>query len=168
MQLKTEDLGGLRVFRLSGEIDHASAPELFDALDEQLPNPLDAGMFIDMADVPYIDSAGLGVLSKLVARCDENGWVGVISPSREVFRLFEIAGITTRQSLVVLKDREEALEYLEQLSRPRIKRERPIAARLLTEEDWDEDEAEEGDEDQEPLWGDESGSGSGKERDSDW
>jgi anti-anti-sigma factor len=171
MQFRTEDLGGLPIFRLSGDIDHASAPALYAALEEQLPETIDSGLFLNLADVPYVDSAGLGVLSKLLARCSENGWIGVIAPSKGVFRLFEIAGITTRQSLVILKDEEEALQYLEQLSRPRVKRERPRVSRLLTDDDWEDEE--EGDEEEgrpadEPLWGDEPSSPWGKNRDSGW
>jgi anti-anti-sigma factor len=153
MQVTVDTLAGLPLFKLSGEFDHAAAPEVNRVLEEELPETIETGVLIDLADVPYVDSAGLGVLSKMLARCRGEGWIGIISPAPNVFRLFEIAGITTRQSMVVLKDEGAVLGYLEDLAKPKPKRERPRRHSLLEgEEDWDDDEGEPGEDDEEPLW----------------
>jgi anti-anti-sigma factor len=152
MQVTVDELAGLLLFRLSGEMDHAGAPEAGEKIEQHLPETIEQGVLLDLADVPYVDSAGLSVLSRILTRCRGEGWLGVISPSPNVFRIFEIAGITTRQSMVVLKDEEAVHAHLEELARPRPKRERPRRHSLLEgDEDWEDDERP-GEDDEEPLW----------------
>lgn len=152
MEVKKDTLAGLPLYRLAGEMDHAGAPKVSEFLEADLPETIEGGVLIDLSAVPYVDSAGLSVLSRVLALCRGEGWLGVIAPSPNVFRLFEIAGITTRQSMVVLKDEEAVPAYLEELARPKPKRE-PVRRHSLLEgdEDWGDEEAGEG-EDEEPLW----------------
>ena len=62
--------GGCRV-AVSGEVDVSNASALRDALDEQLSSG-EGALAIDLADVPYIDSTGIGVLVGAAHRAEEH------------------------------------------------------------------------------------------------
>lgn len=82
---------------VEGEVDVSNAPELREALDEALTHA--AGLeghhvCIDIAQVPYIDSTGIGVLVGTVHRGEEQGvTVSVERPQRNVARVLGLLGL---------------------------------------------------------------------------
>jgi len=82
--------GGVPVVHLKGEIDLHTCPELRAALQ----NLMEHGHFrivLDLAQVPYLDSAALGVLVDAVRRARENGGgIYLVQVAPFVQRAFEI------------------------------------------------------------------------------
>lgn len=81
------------VVLVSGEVDVSNANQLRNALNEALsmkPNTLE----VDLGNVPYIDSTGIGVLVGTAHRGAEVGTRLVISnPQRNVARVFTMLGV---------------------------------------------------------------------------
>lgn len=82
--------GGVPVVSLTGEIDLHTCPELRTALQ----GTMDRGHYrlvLDLAKVPYLDSAALGVLVDAVRRARENGGgIYLVQVAPFVQRAFEI------------------------------------------------------------------------------
>ena len=84
--------GGCRV-AVSGEVDVSNAAALRDVLDEQLSSG-EGTLAIDLADVPYIDSTGIGVLVGAAHRAKEAGrTLSVEHPQRNVARVLSLLGV---------------------------------------------------------------------------
>jgi anti-sigma B factor antagonist len=78
----------------TGELDVATAPELRTALVDAVASPL-PGVVVDLSQVSFIDSSGLGVLVGGLKRARTNGqWMRLVCPSDGIVRLFEITGLT--------------------------------------------------------------------------
>jgi len=78
---------------LAGEIDAFTAPNL---REELLPLAEEQGkiMMINLKDVSYLDSTGLGVFVGLFKKLKENGGeLRLVELSDRVRRLFEITGL---------------------------------------------------------------------------
>lgn len=99
---------GLGVCRIVGELDSSSAPRFREVVSELCAHPTVA---IDLAGVPFIDSAGLGALVGGVRRIREaGGRVALFGPRRNVGRLIRIAGFDRVAPL--LDTFEDAVEEL--------------------------------------------------------
>ena len=78
---------------VSGEIDVSNAGELRTALDEALARDID-GLEVDLAEVPYIDSTGIGVLVGAAHHATETGAKLVVShPQANVARVLTLLGM---------------------------------------------------------------------------
>ncbi|WP_085993420.1 STAS domain-containing protein [Oceanobacillus senegalensis] len=81
------------VFALSGEIDAYTAPKLKERL---LPATQKTGSFIeiDMSNVSYMDSTGLGVfISALKSTKENKSQMKLINIVDRVYRVFQITGL---------------------------------------------------------------------------
>ena len=82
----------MTVVVVEGEIDMETAPTLRVALDQLEPYQ---PVYIDMADVSFIDSRGIRVLVGHAARMHENGkGFHLRNPSPVVRKTIEIAGLS--------------------------------------------------------------------------
>jgi anti-sigma B factor antagonist len=61
MEITEQRIGEVTVLKLSGRLDSVSAPDLKDRVKACANNGL-LHLVIDMADVSFVDSSGLGVL----------------------------------------------------------------------------------------------------------
>ena len=66
--LSTSRLGPAVVVAVSGELDLHSAPELMSVLDEHMRDPATDVVVVDLTDVAFLGSTGLGVLANLATR----------------------------------------------------------------------------------------------------
>ena len=83
--------GSLRLYA-HGELDLATASALDEALVD-CDQDRSGRIVVDLADVPFIDAAGLRVLIEArQRRHDAGGELLIARPSRQVARLLEIAG----------------------------------------------------------------------------
>ncbi len=92
----TEDTASIKVV---GEVDVSNAQSLRAAIEKALRD--DARIVeVDMADVPYIDSTGIGVLvaSAHQAQTSSSRLV-VTNPQRNVARVFSILGVDAELGL---------------------------------------------------------------------
>lgn len=110
---------GLRVCHVSGELDAYTAPELRDALDAELAG--DAGcatMVIDLSDLRYLDSTGLGILVGTAKRCRQAGGdLAVVCSRPNLLKIFQISG--TQEILNVMSTVEAALGRVAELREAR-------------------------------------------------
>ncbi|HWG73417.1 MAG TPA: STAS domain-containing protein [Acidimicrobiales bacterium] len=101
----TLSLGGLQVrwgtpgeqraeVSLDGDLDNLSVPVLREALDALYAQ----GCFeirLDLTDLAFTDSSGLGAMVGAWRRCQrEGGTVSVVNPSPSVRRLMDMTGIS--------------------------------------------------------------------------
>ena len=88
-----EDNNILRGF-VEGEIDAYTAPQLREGLDA-VEVQQGANIEVDLTNVNYIDSTGLGVFVAFYKRVQrEGGDVRLVGLSERIKRLFEITGLS--------------------------------------------------------------------------
>lgn len=79
--------------KVAGEVDVSNASELRDAIDAKLPEAT-GELVVDLADVPYIDSTGIGVLVGAAHRAAERDVTLVVArPQRNVARVLGLLGV---------------------------------------------------------------------------
>lgn len=84
------DFNGGRVFALTGELDACTCR----GLAECLRGPSDSLVVVDLSQLTFIDSCGLGALHAARQMAIKNGGTLVVSrPSPMVHRVFEITGL---------------------------------------------------------------------------
>lgn len=92
--VSVSDDGDTTVVAVAGELDVATAP----ALREELYRVIDRGVatiVVDLADMDFIDSTGLGVLVGALKRVKErDGALELRSLPSAAQRVFEITGLT--------------------------------------------------------------------------
>ena len=100
----------LAVVSVAGELDAATAPEL----RERLHSLVDAGcawLLLDLRELEYIDSEGLGLLIGVARRaCETGGELALICARPNVLRVFDISG--TRELLNLRQEEQQAREFL--------------------------------------------------------
>jgi anti-sigma B factor antagonist len=72
------------VVAVRGDVDIATAPALRDALADAVKRS--AAVVVDLADVPFLDSTGLGVLVAAANRARAGGRTLVIARPRQIVR----------------------------------------------------------------------------------
>ena len=86
---------GVLTIRLHGEIDHHSAKGIREQIDRELFYYRAATVILDMAEVSFMDSAGLGlILGRYTKAAELGGMLRLLDPSPDVVRLLELAGCT--------------------------------------------------------------------------
>lgn len=89
---------GTRVFCLSGPLTLRNLFELQSELRSAAPPPL---TIIDITDVPYMDSAGMGLVMNHYVRCQTRGAKLVVAgANNRVMDLFKVTKVDTVLPLV--------------------------------------------------------------------
>jgi anti-sigma B factor antagonist len=93
LQLATRHEGAVSVVSARGEVDVFTAP----GLDTELDSLIAAGnsrLVVDLSDVAFLDSTGLGVLVKALKHAREaGGWLHLVVASDRIRKIFEITGL---------------------------------------------------------------------------
>lgn len=96
-----------RVVSVAGELDMYTAPRF----EQQVRDALDNGrapVVIDLSRCEFLDSTALGILLKAKKRLDEQTQrLVLVSPDRDVARIFEITGLD--RVLTIVPTRASAL-----------------------------------------------------------
>jgi anti-sigma B factor antagonist len=104
-QVEVTSEGPNAVLRLKGELDVASSATLEDELQRVSGS---SAVVLDLTDLEFIDSTGLGVLVKAHQRMrDEGDQLAVIEGTGQVKRLLELTGLD--QQLTLISSAEELL-----------------------------------------------------------
>ena len=105
---RRHDEGCLTVVAASGEVDAYTGPELLEALTDSLrESDGPTWLLVDLSDVQYLDSIGLGILVQAAKQASEGGGaMAVACHTPVVLKVFDISG--TRQMLGVRETLEEA------------------------------------------------------------
>ena len=94
LSVKTEVESSRATVVVSGEVDVSNADSLRSAIDEALAADGVQAVDVDMADAPYIDSTGIGVLVGAAHRADEAGKaLRVVRAQDNVSRIFGMLGV---------------------------------------------------------------------------
>ncbi|MEN6303900.1 MAG: STAS domain-containing protein [Armatimonadia bacterium] len=107
MKTKKTPLGSEgALFALSGELDAFTGPPLREELGEAVEQGA-RFLVLDMSQVEYMDSVGLGIIVGAVKRTrEQQGNLAVVGPQANVLRVFEVSG--TKDLLNVVRTLEEA------------------------------------------------------------
>jgi anti-sigma B factor antagonist len=77
---------------VSGELDIANRPELEDEVDAMLAQGA-RHVVIDIGELSFIDSSGLGLLVALSERAEADGWtLGLTRPRGQVLSVVRLTG----------------------------------------------------------------------------
>lgn len=91
MDISHDTQSGALIVTARGRLDSASAPELERAL---APLPGDARVVLDLAQITYISSAGIGVLIGLLKRLGAgSGRLALCALTPQVRQVLNIAGL---------------------------------------------------------------------------
>ncbi len=105
LTVSTTERDDVTIVTVSGEVDVYTAPQLRSALEERIAAGHTA-LIVDLQDVGFLDSTGLGVLVgrvKAVKKVD--GWLRVVCTNERILRLF---GITGLDRVIAIHDTVEA------------------------------------------------------------
>ena len=95
LDLHVQHHGDRAVVQVSGEVDLATCPQL----RAQLIELVDQGVYhliVDLEQVSFLDSSGIGVLIGALRRLREHGGsLRLTAPSPPVRRVLELTGVTT-------------------------------------------------------------------------
>ena len=91
---------GVLTARLSGEIDHHSAREMREAIDDTAQKVKPACLRLDFSQVPFMDSSGIGLVQGRVGLVQFwTGRVVLCGLSPSLGRMVELSGIGTLASI---------------------------------------------------------------------
>ncbi len=102
----------LTIVHIAGEIDSSNAATVRERVTEAVPNEV-VGLVIDLSNVTYLDSAGVGLLFDIAGRLSRAGQHlrVVVPPSSLVLRVLELTAVSTVAPLDASLD--EAVRGLE-------------------------------------------------------
>lgn len=91
--MRDEQRGSVTVVHLVGELDMATAPELFQRI-EDLVEADHCRILLELAALDFCDSAGLNAFIRGDRRCTANGgWLRLTSAHGHVARVISLSGI---------------------------------------------------------------------------
>lgn len=84
---------GVAIVDVGGSVDVYTATAFRDGLDQQIQQG-HTRVVVDLDDVEFLDSTGLGVLvARLKLIRHQNGWMRLVCTSEKVLRVFRITGL---------------------------------------------------------------------------
>jgi anti-sigma B factor antagonist len=99
LQVETRHEGEVAVIAAVGEVDVFTAPDLDAALGAELSDGM-SRLVIDLSEVSFLDSTGLGVLVKgLKGAREAGGWLHLVVTSDRIRRIFDITGLDASMPL---------------------------------------------------------------------
>lgn len=94
LEITTRKEGGFSVIAVQGEVDVFTAPKL----REQLIGLVDQGeikLVVDLENVDFLDSTGLGVLVAGLKRVKtKEGVLAIVSTKEKILKIFRVTGLT--------------------------------------------------------------------------
>jgi len=109
LDIKTDRDGGVCTVNLEGEIDVYTAPRL----KAELVSAIESGcvnVIVDLEDVGFIDSSGLGVLVSALRRARErDGAVRIVCTRDNILKIFRITGLD--KVFPIFSDASEASRF---------------------------------------------------------
>ncbi len=84
---------GILTIAVSGEIDHHNARTIRSQIDESLYYYRSKNVQLDLSDVTFMDSSGLGlILGRFTLARELGGELKIVDPSENVSKILELAG----------------------------------------------------------------------------
>ncbi|MEY4480020.1 MAG: anti-sigma factor antagonist [Bacillota bacterium] len=115
LKMQTERIEHTLIVRLQGELDHHTAEKVKSHLEEQIAMNTFTHMLINLNELTFMDSSGLGVLIGRYKQIMERGGQMVVSDVHpSIYRIFEMSGLF--KIISVHPSESEALASLEVVS----------------------------------------------------
>ncbi|MBN1192613.1 MAG: STAS domain-containing protein [Coriobacteriia bacterium] len=109
LDISTENAGAMCTIALSGEVDVYTSPKL----KKELADVANAGclhIVVDLDNLNFIDSSGLGVLVSALRRVKENGGtLRLVCTKEGILKIFRITGLD--KVFPLFETAEEAREF---------------------------------------------------------
>ncbi len=97
--------------KISGEIDHHTVRSVRGEIDEALYTALPKKLILDLSNVCFMDSSGLGLIVGRVGGAKEIGaTVEIVGASARICRIFEMAGLNRIEGLTIKGNSKEINE----------------------------------------------------------
>ncbi|MFI6509924.1 STAS domain-containing protein [Streptosporangium sp. NPDC050855] len=112
LEVRTWRLESLRILRLLGELDVSTAPRVRAILDKVVSAPHEPMVIVDLTQLTFIASAGVGLLVEIRRRVGERGGrlIVILAPGSSPRRLFDLTGM--RDYFEVAESLREAVGVL--------------------------------------------------------
>lgn len=92
--VKCEMLKDFLLIKIEGDIDHHSAKYIRDEIDKAIFYFLPKLAVLDLSEVSFMDSSGLGLILGRYTRMREvNGSLKLLDPSKETEKILYLAGL---------------------------------------------------------------------------
>jgi len=90
MKIVTHKEGNVFIFKVDGDIDCFTVPQLKEAVRQQLEKG-PSHMIIDLADVTYVDSSAIGFFVSTHQRMEKQGYgLGLVNVKKETMQLLKL------------------------------------------------------------------------------
>jgi stage II sporulation protein AA (anti-sigma F factor antagonist) len=94
MEIISNVKDGILYVKLEGDIDHHSAKNVRDSVDDLMRKTNPAELELDLSAVEFMDSSGLGlVLGRYKKQTDMGGRMKILNPTRRVMQILQLAGV---------------------------------------------------------------------------
>ena len=94
MEIISHVKDGILYVKLSGDIDHHTAKNVRDAVDDLIRRNNPVELELDLSAIEFMDSSGLGlVLGRYKKQTDMGGKMRIINPTRRVMQILQLAGV---------------------------------------------------------------------------
>lgn len=85
---------GVLIAKILGDIDHHGAKHIRDSIDSCIFDKKPESVYLDLSEVEFMDSSGLGlILGRYNTACEIGASLKIFSPSKSVRKILELAGI---------------------------------------------------------------------------
>ncbi len=85
--------GGVLTFKITGEIDHHGARFLRERMDEEIFFYRTPKIIIDLSEISFMDSSGLGLLLGRYTKAKDIGCALIVrDPTKEIMKILALAG----------------------------------------------------------------------------
>ncbi len=103
-EIQYEMKGEVMVIHLGGEIDHHSAVAVRTGIDAQITAERPSRVLLELSDVDFMDSSGLGLIMGRFALVKRyGGTLAVLDPSAAVLKIIKLAGMERMVSILRTK-----------------------------------------------------------------
>ncbi len=100
------------IARLNGELDHHNADSIRNKLDAELEKGIFENLLLDLSQLSFMDSSGLGVILGRYKKVSQmGGQVVITGVTPQIQKLVELSGLTKLVNMY--KDEDEAILKLE-------------------------------------------------------
>lgn len=94
MNLEYIESGSALTIKLRGELDHHSADETRELIDNKLNKEIYNKIIIDFKNLDFIDSSGIGfIIGRYKVIRKRNGTIEIINASKKVKKILDMSGI---------------------------------------------------------------------------
>lgn len=104
MEIDKKSQDNIVIFYLRGEIDFIKAPELKTRLNKEIDEHGYTHIIINMEDLTYLDSSGIGELIGIVRKMRDKGIIRLCSLQKSIYNVLRLTGLI---SLFQIDETEE-------------------------------------------------------------